>query len=464
MACLAQMVSGGSLGTASYLDGGVASPGGLSIRLISKRSPVSDSLQAALRSPGGLTTSPAKMATLDYPPPPSPSHASRASTSTAPRDRSAVPQLGLGATTLAAAAAAPKDRRSSDNKENKLRSELWALRAEIEREKLRSVPAYPFFGRAMRFQDEFSALQITDDGRFSYSTVSFEASETSERASSVGRTTGRRVTTYEGVFVKATEVEGGEGGAVEHGHGHDEEKGERTSRGDQEVAAVEGKASFCHVIVEESGGSRNVLDSVQSGIFRFAITVSPFFQPTSATVQPLVPPRSPGRPPPRRRQLPYVGVGTGGGRLGGGGGGGGMGAMAPIGLASVMGLNGTVAAELKQSRRRGPRLKFSNSTTSLLPASQDATIFFAASLGGSAGGGGGGLGGQLAASLKTRTVQKLARGLAHSASAPQLPSLAGIMAGKDGAKKPTADDWKDYYRTRAQSMMKSVESGGGEYQ
>ncbi|CAJ1338711.1 unnamed protein product, partial [Effrenium voratum] len=51
------------------------------------------------------------------------------------------------------------------------RKELWDVRAEIDKEKLRHVAPFPFFGRAMRFQDEFAALQITDDGRFSYSFV-----------------------------------------------------------------------------------------------------------------------------------------------------------------------------------------------------------------------------------------------------------------------------------------------------
>ncbi|CAE7736004.1 MCC1 [Symbiodinium sp. KB8] len=51
------------------------------------------------------------------------------------------------------------------------RKELWNLRADIEKEKLRHVAPFPFFGRAMRFQDKFAALQITDDGRFSYSFV-----------------------------------------------------------------------------------------------------------------------------------------------------------------------------------------------------------------------------------------------------------------------------------------------------
>merc|ERR1740123_2316797 len=99
-------------------------------------------------------------------------------------------------------------------------------------------------------------------------------------------------------------------GAGGKGEGGAEEKAAASSRSDEglpRVAATEGKALVCHTI-EERGG-RTKLESVQPGVHRFAITVSPFFQPATATVQALAQPRSPGRPPPRRRQLPYTGPG-----------------------------------------------------------------------------------------------------------------------------------------------------------
>ncbi|CAE7291211.1 NAA60 [Symbiodinium natans] len=65
------------------------------------------------------------------------------------------------------------------------RKELWNLRADIEKEKLRHVAPFPFFGRAMRFQDKFAALQITDDGRFSYSFVGLNHEKTSCMARSL---------------------------------------------------------------------------------------------------------------------------------------------------------------------------------------------------------------------------------------------------------------------------------------
>lgn len=48
---------------------------------------------------------------------------------------------------------------------------------------------------------------------------------------------------------------------------------------------------------------------VERGYWRFAITVFPFYQPTSAAVQLLAKPHSPGRPPPRCRRIPYVSPG-----------------------------------------------------------------------------------------------------------------------------------------------------------
>jgi len=464
--CLARMAGAGAgargdaaAASASYFDG-TSSPG-LPLQLASKRNMVS-----GLPSMGVSTAAapPTRLATLDWPPPPSPAHARQGASRT-----SSWHVGGLGATTLAAAG---QDRRACNANrpaEIKARAELWALRGQIEREKLRSVPPYPFFGRSMRFQDEFSALQITDDGRFSYSTVSFDqptaADSSEQRTGSAGTKGGRRVTTYEGVFVTPPE---GEVGTPEHhasgsagAHGGNgasdstEEKGATSSRGDMEVAAIEGKAIACHVIVEEGGG-RTRLESVSPGLFRFSITVSPFYNPTGATVQPLVQPRSPGRPPPRRRQLPYVGTGSGSaGRRSA------SGSLSPPTVSGgTATLNVAAAAELRQTRRRGPRLKFSSSAASLLPASptQESGLVFFTSSG-------------VAPALKGRSQPRtlLRRLSQQSASAPTLPALPTAApaeklgaggAGGDGGEsgKPmTAADWRDYYRERAKNVLSKSE-------
>merc|ERR1712007_92940 len=80
-----------------------------------------------------------------------------------------------------------------------------------------------------------------------------------------------------------------------------------TGREDAEMAIIEGHALARHESEEHSG--RTCLTNVERGMFRFMITVSPFFQPAYATVLPVRPP-SPGRLPPRKRQLPNVGTGN----------------------------------------------------------------------------------------------------------------------------------------------------------
>lgn len=356
------------------MSSGAQAPPGLTVQFINKRNPARGNLPSV-----GKNQNQAKLASLDWPPPPSPLYAR----SSGDKRQTA----GLGPTS---AYLAEKDRHypisPTKPADTRARAELWNLRAEIEREKLRNVAPYPFFGRQMRFQDEFSALQITDDGRFSYSTVSFQATDASERAPSAGGGHCRRVTTYEGIFVPARDCEGptvdtnaannSGNGANGGAGGGPEEKGATSSRGDPEVAAIEGKALACHVIVEEGCG-RIRLESVQSGTSRFSITVTPFYQPTLATVQPLVQSRSPGRPPPRRRQLPYVSPGKMNRRSSGISGFDGC-SLSPKGLAIASGLNATVAAELKQTKRRGPVLKFSSSTPILKPETQDGRMFLPA--------------------------------------------------------------------------------------
>lgn len=394
---------------------------------------------------------PAKFASLDWPPPPSPTFGGSS-------------QAGLGATSPGPAAAAfgLEGRASASRPELRARADLWAVRAEIDREKLRCVAPYPFFGRAMRFQDEFSALQITEDGRFSYSTLSFEASDSLERAASAaeGEKTGRRVITYEGVFTLAQEPDGSSpmagglillggtvgagtvGAAAGAGPGAEEtDKAEAP-----EVASIEGKALVCHIIEERGGRTR--LESVQPGVFRFAITVSPFYQPASATVLPLVQPRSPGRPPPRRRNLPYVGTGSAGSALRRSASQ--IGAASPIAVAAMM--NVATGAELRQHKRRGPRLKFSRSSATLPMSRQDdGRASFNASAASilSSGDFSAMLGRSSPTAVYTPAGMPRA-GSMQTSSAPQLPTLR--IGGKDVAS-PTVADWRDFYRERAKALL-----------
>jgi len=365
---------------------------------------------------------PSKLASLAWPPPPSPAHV----------NSSGACKAGLGATSPAGAAFGGLDAKEEHRgasglraAEARARAELWALRGEIEREKLRAVPPHPFFGQAMRFQDEFSALQIADDGRFSYSTVSFEAPDADERCAPEAGRAERRVTSYEGVFAPlATDdgsghAAGGEGGAA----GGGEDAGARC---DAEVATIEGRALACHVVVEEASG-RTRLESVQPGVFRFSIAVSPFYRPRGAMVQPMAQPRSPDRPAPRRRQLPYVGTGEPRQRSG----------LSPA--ASAAKLNVAAGAELLQTRRLGPRRKFSCSAASLRQAPSSPTMS--------------------PTGAPRRSIGRLSS-CSASASAPQLPSLASPpaapaappSAGKDQAKMSAAE-WKEFYRERARQML-----------
>lgn len=259
------------------------------------------------------------MAFLDWPPPPSPgmqrqapslgAGAGRGRRKRAPSGEAcASPALdgtvssASGTLAAAAASATAPEGSSSDEKfstraaEIRARGELWNLRAEIEQNKVRSVVPFPFFGRAMRFEDDFSALQITDDGRFSYSHLSFEAPNGADGSSAaLERGTGSAVSdrqvvvTYEGVLVTTSNP--------------DVEETTAEERESQEAHAIEGRGLVRH----EVKGTR--LTHVEKGVYRFAITVSPFYQPTDATVHPLLQPTSPGRLPHRKRQLPYVGAG-----------------------------------------------------------------------------------------------------------------------------------------------------------
>lgn len=83
--------------------------------------------------------------------------------------------------------------------------ELSSIRAEIKKEAMRAVLPLPWVGRWMRFEDEFTALQIASDSRFCLSTVTFQGRPADrftvaerETMASQGQ---RRVITYEGVLV-----------------------------------------------------------------------------------------------------------------------------------------------------------------------------------------------------------------------------------------------------------------------
>jgi len=203
----------------------------------------------------------------------------------------------------------------------------------------------------MRFQDESGsgALQISDDGRFSYSTVTIEGLEPGERPPS-GEPQVRRVTTYEGILMPPPQVQGLDFfQAFRDPPVHDDG-----------VGSIEGNA-MAKYEVEDSGG-RAKLVSVVKGQFSFAITVSPYFQPSFCTVQP-----SPRKwPPARKKQLPYVGTGLDKKKRDG-----------PVSAKpsfacvstkpSVLMKAGDVR-RLMQERRRAPKLKFSKSATQLSAA------------------------------------------------------------------------------------------------
>lgn len=336
---------------------------------------------------GGISMGLPKLASFDWPPPPSPAHAlSRGSPGCTP---GAV--VGTSGSRMDdVARKLLQDRRSSRVAEVRARAELWTLRDEIDRDVLREVAPYPFFGQPMRFQDETSALQITEDGRFSFSTMAAEG-EVSDFAG--GMDAGpRAVLTYEGVLCTPP---------------LDDPMLEAV-KGDDEVAIIEGRAIVRHEIHEEEGRTRIV--SVDRGQFRFAITVSPFFQPTSATVQAQERPSSPGRPPPRCRRLQWVGKGR----------------------TRCRNLN----EDLPQPRR-GFTLKFSSSAGGLSVTKGKETGFMPSPASPSTG------------AFDQTSLPRLN----CSSSAPQLKSPCTPGKSKNGHKVMSVADWKEFYQQRADSML-----------
>eukprot|EP00440_Ansanella_granifera_P008506 gb/GFBE01009213.1/.p1 GENE.gb/GFBE01009213.1/~~gb/GFBE01009213.1/.p1 ORF type:complete len:420 (+),score=60.50 gb/GFBE01009213.1/:1-1260(+) len=365
---------------------------------------------------------PQKLATLDWPPPPSPAGTRRPESGAGIGERTAsASDKGLGATTPAREEMRAKP--SARSAEVRNRAELWAVRSDIEQEKLRNVAPFPFFGRAMRFQDEFSALQITHDGRFSYSSVTLEGLDGSEPPCNE-EPSRRRVITYEGILVAPADDEG------------PRESFFAEPAKDDGMAMIEGRAMARHEI--EDAGGKTKLVAVERGAFRFSITVNPYFQPSAATVQPLLRPRSPGRPAPRKKQLPYVGTGTPNKRDV---------HMSSPGKAGDM-------RRLTQERRRAPKLKFSKSAAQLPVPISNLLSPLAGSITKELGDA------ESERGSKPGTAQRNQSG---TASAPQLPSLPRGNPTKPVAKDgelPSVTDWRDFYRQRADRMLRATGQAG----
>jgi len=368
-----------------------------------------------------------KLATLDWPPPPSPARADGHHSGSATGFRDGRSSWTLGSSgTLGAAARAEAEKElikaTWRPAEVQSRKDLWALRADIEKEKLRMVAPYPFFGCPMRFQDDFAALQIAEDGRFSFSDVCLEAPGTADAEEDpekkIERKQRQRVITYEGVFTASSEPS------------QEEEENQATSKDakdqpiekvDPEVAAIEGRALARHEIEECGGQSR--LIAVERGTYRFIITVSPFFQPSHATVQLFLRPRSPGRPPPRTRRLPYVGTGE------------------PVKKSNVQ--------KRKRLFQASGVKKGSGSTSVLLPSWNTAlkdgpTSTLRSALEGDLGSG----------SPFSAHLRPLPR-LNQSSSAPSFTTQKMPPARDTSPLPPQMTDWKEFYRQRADMVLSS---------
>lgn len=338
-----------------------------------------------------------KLASFDFPRPPSPAHCQSPLLLRKAASNPSLLRGTVGTVPFAAAASSPSRasllHRSEDPEQRaeqlQKRAELWSYRTEIEREKLRSVPPFPFFGHAMRFQDEFSALQITDDGRFIYSACGSEEEQRQHIC-----------TTYEGVF-----------GSQENLIDAVLDPTARPCKEFPEGALIEGIALVKHDIENEC-----MVDVVR-GNWRFAITVFPFYQPTSAAVQLLVkqPPQGsrPG-PPPRCRRVPYVGPGF-----------------------QTRDLCNNLQP---RHRREGQKLKFSRSSTTLV------------------------LGGKALSSLTNsqmalnRQANKTADDHNRQVTQETALGLSGIGKESQLTKKKadgpqTVAEWKAFYRRRAEEIL-----------
>jgi len=202
-----------------------------------------------------------------------------------------------------------------------------------------------------------------------------------------------RVRTYEGILVSTLEEEPLEPVAELEPEG---------------TATIQGLAMLRHEI-EEVGGRARLVNVIRSSS-RFAIVVSPYFQPNMAVVHSLHLSLSPRRP--RRTQLPFVGSGT-----------------KRDARASTM-KSGDIW-RLTQERRRAPKPKFSKSgSTGMLPAAAPSPKP-----------------GETRQSMFSKP----------SNSMPQLPALVEKKDKKDGKAREltTVSDWRDFYKQRAQELLGS---------
>lgn len=327
--------------------------------------------------------------------------------------------------------------------------ELAAARSEIDREKIRRVAPYPFFGRAMRFQDEFAALQISEDGRFSYSILSLEASSAdatsaerdgggeggeapAEKAG--GALTEKRIVTYEGIFAPAP----GELPAWGHGAGASRSHAASSpqSAEEAETACIDGVALVRHDVEEHLGGAQGPkLACVERAPLKFSISISPWYQPTTAVVSPPSLPRTPGRPCLRTKQLPYVGNGG-----------------------PTLGTAQRGSLKLKETflRRRATGILNLGHVASSASSSTLGASTFASSTDRRK---------QAARSLGSvsMTTQQLLAPLSFSASAPQLGGKTCGTRSLLGSGNPPsgATDWKEFYRRRAEHVFQHLDSGCG---
>lgn len=329
----------------------LATPAGTERPLLGRSGDLTGRLSPTADSPDASTitmNAGTKLACFDWPPPPSPASRSKPSPLLSNFKGGASGFLfgGTGELNLCDTSSA-----SAPSTDMRNRGELWEIRGEIEREKLRMVAPFPFFGCPMRFSDDFAALQIAQDGRFSFSEVCLEVVEP-DSSLTPSRTKAievKRIITYEGVFtgpyVPGEEEEDQQ--TVPKGTAKPKESSaeEQKPESDPELAAIEATALVKHEIVESGGRSKLVL--VERGAFRFAITVTPFFHPNYATIKVLN--RCRGHPPARARRLPYVGPGGPSKSAGGT-------------AKRSNSLVGAKAAETRQRRRSGgPRLMSSAS-------------------------------------------------------------------------------------------------------
>jgi len=203
-------------------------------------------------------------------------------------------------------------------------AELRAARVMLETEKLKSVASFPFVGRRMRFEASGAVLQITNDGRFSYST--FEGAPIREEVAPGVRNIGPRVVvTWEGVFsvnsasiaglplvaAAAAAAAGGLGGTstgsciaegrsssqvpsddlgaspevvADTAHHHQTASQIALVAADSAAQTIEGRGLVRHEA--EEWQCRSTILRVSRGESRFAISVSPSYEPSIAIVQP----------------------------------------------------------------------------------------------------------------------------------------------------------------------------------